>query len=97
MDGGQVRRRLLRPVAAGLAVQRSWQGTVSPRGARRVVGRRTGEAAVGGAAIVDRSLEPARSAESEELVVAHGRDVRWFPRGCRCRQFRQVIVGCQAT
>ena len=97
MDCRQVRRRLLQPVAGDRAIQRSRQGAVSARGPRRIVGRRAGEAAVGGAAIVRGGVEPARPAEPEELVVAHRCDVRRLARGRRGGQFGQVIVGCQAT
>ena len=67
------------------AVQRRRRGAVPPRGARRFVGRRAGPPAQRGAALVRREVEPPRSAEPEEQVVAHRRDVRRLPRGPRSR------------
>ena len=97
VDRRQVRRRLLRAVAPGGSEGRQRQGALSLRRARRILGRCAGEIEERGAAIVDRGVEPPGSAESEEHVVAHGRDLRRLPRRRRVGQFVEVRVGCQTT
>ena len=83
--------------APGGSEGRQRQGALSLRRARRILGRCAGEIEERGAAIVDRGVEPPGSAESEELVVAHGCDLRRLPRRRRVGQFVEVRVGCQTT
>ena len=99
VDRGRVRRRRSTATPAASSRRRSTtaarpstrtscaagRGTMTRRRLRSAA-RRTS----------DREVEPPRSAEPEEHVVAHRRDVRRLPRGRAKRTIQPVIVGSQA-